>query len=191
MSKLPTFAEAKIEQYRPLIKNRARSFHRGWLAKNATREELEAVATVAVWQAAEHHDDARGAKFGTYVVHVVDHALLGLKKYWLQSKRMAHCVSLSPAKKGDLAVVLPHLGPGPAAASDAAEMRQIVREAVDSLAPRLSELVERRFWREETLQQIGESWGLSRERIRQLEEQALNELRPRLRHVWFGSREAA
>lgn len=47
-------------------------------------------------------------------------------------------------------------------------------------------IVERRYWRDETLNSIGESWGLSRERIRQLEGEAFKFLRPRLATVWIG-----
>jgi RNA polymerase sigma factor (sigma-70 family) len=149
------------------------------------------VATVAVWQAVEHYREDRGAKFGTYVIHVVNNALMREQAHWSKKKRKALLVSTSPGSDEELAVILVDSGPGPAARADGTQMRHVVREAVDALEPKLKEIVERRYWRDETLQEIGDSWGLSRERIRQLEAKALQQLKPRLAFLWLGSMEAA
>jgi RNA polymerase sigma factor (sigma-70 family) len=64
-----------------------------------------------------------------------------------------------------------------AAEADAAA----VHAAVEQLPERLRAVVRGRFYAERTLQQIGDSVGLSRERIRQIEEEALVHLRRALR----------
>ena len=54
-----------------------------------------------------------------------------------------------------------------------------LRAALDTLPPRTAEIMRRRS-HDETLQEIGDSMGLSRERVRQLEVQALAQLRQAL-----------
>ena len=61
-----------------------------------------------------------------------------------------------------------------------ADNREFVAGLLDSLDARSSEILRRRFgigtWRQETLDDIGRSFGLTRERIRQLEKRALETL---------------
>jgi RNA polymerase primary sigma factor len=67
--------------------------------------------------------------------------------------------------------------------STTAERLQSVEltEALDQLEPRLREVLERRFGlvdgEDQTLQQIGQELGITRERVRQLEVRALEKLR--------------
>ena len=62
---------------------------------------------------------------------------------------------------------------------------ELVRELVNTLNPREQTILRRRFALDggdaETLEMIGESFGLTRERIRQLEAAALKKLRDRLK----------
>lgn len=184
-SSSPLVPAETIAKYRPLIKNRARMFHRGWLARIATVEDLESIAAEAVWRATLAHSESRGAKFGTYVIHVVNHALGNVAKGARRAKRRGLTVSTTEGDDGELPVILVSESPTDSRIS-AMEVRTAVREAVDRLVPRLRDVVESRYWRDETLQAIGERHGVSRERIRQLEAEALDELRPRLRAVWAG-----
>jgi len=74
----------------------------------------------------------------------------------------------------------------PAAAevvADAEEQTVIqtaVRQAVASLTGRDRELAERRFFHGETLDAIGQSWGVTRERVRQIEVKVSGALRQAL-----------
>lgn len=60
--------------------------------------------------------------------------------------------------------------------------RSAIDKALTKLKPREREVIERRFLGDEpvTLQDIGNAWGVSRERVRQVEEVALRKLRPML-----------
>lgn len=68
-------------------------------------------------------------------------------------------------------------------AIDAARSRAHVRAAVATLGERERAIITRRYLTDEpeTLQDIGQDWGLSRERIRQLEARAMGTLKARLR----------
>lgn len=52
-----------------------------------------------------------------------------------------------------------------------------VHRALEQLKPRTREIMRRRFWGEETLEQIGDDLGFTSEWIRQIEEQALEDMR--------------
>lgn len=55
-----------------------------------------------------------------------------------------------------------------------------VRDAMAILTERERDVVERRVWGEETLASIGESYGVTSERVRQIQERAYDKLRARL-----------
>lgn len=179
-------AEERIVQYRPLIKSRARNWWRGPTAKLSTLEELEAVATAAVWAAAETYRDDRGATFGTYVYNCVDHALARVAKDARRLKRQGCTVSIELGPDDEVPVLLVAQDSNPELQCNALEVRRIVRAAVDTLPARQRDIIERRFWRDETLEAIGIDYSLTRERIRQLEAQAFDRLRPQLAPLWNG-----
>jgi RNA polymerase primary sigma factor len=58
--------------------------------------------------------------------------------------------------------------------------RQRIAALLDSLPERDRDILRGRFWRNETLLEVGEPWGITRERARQLQNQALQTLRARL-----------
>ncbi len=66
----------------------------------------------------------------------------------------------------------------------------VLDHALDSLNARQREVIEERFVRERTLVEVGEDLGVSRERIRQIEQKALSKLRKQLAIVWPELREA-
>ncbi len=71
-------------------------------------------------------------------------------------------------------------GPGPGESAEAAEATAGARAMLAGLPPREAEILRRRFGidgPEETLREIGRSLGLTRERVRQIEVQALARLR--------------
>ncbi len=77
-------------------------------------------------------------------------------------------------------------GPNPEELAIAADLAEVIGALVADLDERKRDIVRRRFGlsgREETLQEIGDDYGITRERIRQIEEKALRILRGRARNL--------
>ena len=178
------FADTEIARYRPLIRNRARRYHRGWVAVHCTLDDLEAAATVGVWQAVENYDKERGASFGTYVTQLVENELSKLCHYWNRSRRAAPVVSLSEGPDGELPVVLVSTGTRPDWRFDAASFRAQVHAAVDRLRPKQREVITLRYWHDQPQIDVAVQLGVSKQRVQSLESEALDRLRPKLAHLW-------
>jgi len=56
------------------------------------------------------------------------------------------------------------------------QLRSELDKAICDLPPPQAEIIRRRYWKQETLNQIGVSMGVSTERVRQLEDQSLRTL---------------
>jgi len=105
----------------------------------------------------------------------------------------ANDLSLSPrppeSDGPDLLDVLPHAGDTAEAALDDEQRRAALRDAVarvlEELSPRDRDIVRRRLLAEDpmTLEALGAAWGVSKERVRQLEERLKAQLRERLAQV--------
>ncbi len=99
--------------------------------------------------------------------------------------------SLESSKDDQTPVIdrLAAAGPSPEDEADASEVaeqsRDAVREALGELSDREKLIVRERLMADEprTLQDLGEELGVSKERVRQLEQRTLTKLRQRLRHV--------
>jgi RNA polymerase sigma-32 factor len=80
--------------------------------------------------------------------------------------------------------------PGPEATVAARELsehaRDRIREAMQDLDPRERNIIQRRYLnrRPATLKELGQSFGISRERVRQLEARAKAKMRNHLRGLW-------
>lgn len=72
------------------------------------------------------------------------------------------------------------------------EERVIWREVLDTLTPRESKVIQLRFGigtiSDHTLEEIGKQYGVTRERIRQIESKALDKLRGPSRSAWLAER---
>jgi RNA polymerase sigma-32 factor len=103
-------------------------------------------------------------------------------------------VSLTPPADGGPSVA-DVLTDGAGSAEDAlgdAEVRDLLRAAVAGLLPELSardvDIVQRRLLADDpaTLEQIGDTWGVSKERVRQIEEKVKSRMRSRLEDLRMG-----
>jgi RNA polymerase sigma-32 factor len=88
---------------------------------------------------------------------------------------------------------LPDDQPGPEAHAMQHEMfamsRQRVRRALEGLDPRERAIIQRRYLdgKGTTLKELGRSFGISRERVRQLEARAKEKMKAELADVWDGA----
>jgi RNA polymerase sigma factor (sigma-70 family) len=75
--------------------------------------------------------------------------------------------------------MLPSHATAPDDEASAHQLSAALRERVETLPPKLQYVVKGRFYKDQTLQEIGNELGVSRERVRQLECEALRLLRGR------------
>jgi len=71
--------------------------------------------------------------------------------------------------------------PAPDTALERAELKATIAAALGQLKPREQDVIEKRFFSEKTLEEIAGDYGVTRERVRQIEAKALSKLRRHLR----------
>lgn len=124
----------------------------------------------------------KGSQFGTYAWYWVRR---GLQLHLLRSSRLSINVfsELDEIGQGTGPFLFlryrPSREPGPPRVAAARELVALVRRLV---TPRQWEILYRRHLLEEDQREIGASWGLSSQRIGQLERAALARLRQKLAH---------
>jgi RNA polymerase primary sigma factor len=148
-------------------------------------------------RAAEKFDANRGCRFSTYAIpwvrHHVRRAAMNQARtvripIWIQERRRAGArrfpIAATPLHPEDAdSLVRIELVAGdadPLTEFEAAERRRVVERAINQLPERLRGVLRSRFWHSETLADIGRRLGVSRERARQLEAEALILLRQHL-----------
>jgi RNA polymerase sigma factor (sigma-70 family) len=154
-------------------------------------DDLAQEGRLGALRAARDYDPARGAKFLTYAYYWIRHYMLSALQTGDVSipERSRDALRLSggmpvvlsldtplPGWEQDLAALLPgDPDPEPDQVLDRTKAR--LREALGRLKAREREVLVRRFYRGETLDAIGLSWSLTRQRVAQIERRALLRLR--------------
>lgn len=149
-------------------------------------------------RAAEKFDASRGHKFSTYALPWVRHHVRRAAMndcrtvrvpVWIQERRgrsmpayPLDAVSLDGPAHTDERAVRARIDSiaadvDPSADLDVTQRRKVIEASLAKLPQRLREVLVARFWGEESLAEIGRRLDLSRERIRQLEAEALHLLR--------------
>lgn len=167
--------DPRMKEYLPLCKVIAQSYFRSVLARDFGFEDLQAVAHEALWYAVEKFDPTRGMHFGSWARKCINHALLHQKE---RAKRRISAMSLTT---GD-GEILDLESPIPSADDMLRESEHAaaVHAAMATLPERSQALLTRVFWWEQTLADVGREFGFSRERARQIQNEAFDEMRPQL-----------
>lgn len=134
-------------------------------------EELRGEARIALLIAARAWDASRGAKFSTYAVIVISNRL----SQWatMQALPCRGGGDRASAPAAALDAVADAKAFEPVAIAALAEERLTVRRAVAKLPGKQGKIVRQRRLEGKTLEAVADAFGLSRERIRQI--QALGE----------------
>lgn len=147
--------------------------------------DLYSMALMSIWEASETYEHHQGATFLTYAYTALLNLFGNLSRHWRRPIRRGALTALSLDERredSDLPLVqLAAVTPPPEAEIAGRELYQLVAEAARRLPARSRRILRRRFEEDETLEVIAQTEGLTRERIRQLENGALEDLRSALR----------
>lgn len=172
--------------------NRSRYAKRYYHPDDACQDAL-----FGLMRAAEKYREDNGNEFSTYAAHWMKQALhAGLRRCRLVSRPAGDCRDPQNAKKRRaLEVYIADLGAGHEwkgdfefagreliAPLDRGEVSRLLNGALGKLHPRRAEVLRRRC-RGETLQEIADSWGLTRQRVQQLAAAAEDDLRKVFREM--------
>lgn len=190
-------AEALIVAHKPLVINMARKFAR----YGADVDDLIQEGNIGLIIAADRFDRSKGNRFATYAQFWVRAMLRDyVVKYgrivrtpttasWVKdffgSKIPKDASFDATVARGDglLGDLLPSPLPGPdelvEQMIDAERLEDSIKAAIAELPARSADIIEARFFRDgkESLDVIGARHGISKERVRQIEEKALKEIR--------------
>ena len=179
-----------------------------WLSKDflytgVSREDLEAEGRLGLFEAALRFDPSHGAQFLTYAsfwsrrrmqTFVARHGrIVRRPASRIGAAREPDEVSLdAPVASGSALrwqdVLVDRTAPRPLDALVGAEDAALISVAASELPPQWRTIIVRRFGLDGgpamTLAAVGETLGLSRERVRQIELKAMARLRARLEAVW-------
>ncbi len=179
-----------------------------WLARDflytgVAREDLEAEGRLGLFEAALRFDLSHGAQFLTYAsfwsrrrmqTFVARHArVVRRPASRTGTARARDEVSLDqPVGPGSLLlwedVLVDHDAPRALDAMVGAEDAELIAEAALDLPPQWRTIIVRRYGLDGgpsmTLAAVGDTLGLSRERVRQIETKALERIRARLEAAW-------
>jgi RNA polymerase primary sigma factor/RNA polymerase sigma factor len=179
----PTEIDAHLKQWKPLVLSMAKRFQARLCAAHDL-SDIVAIGMAALWAGALSFDASLGISFGTYGGRCVLNAYLReVKSQNTTRRRVAYYSkrSLDETREDDSPVLVAR---SEALDAEAQLLKNIddraLEEALSALAaeqPRLERLIRRKFWKGDTLKDIGDEFGVSRERARQLETKALRMLR--------------
>ncbi|NLX12199.1 MAG: sigma-70 family RNA polymerase sigma factor [Phycisphaerales bacterium] len=141
------------------------------------RDDLLSEGMFGLLRAVERFNPWRGFKFSTYACHAIGRAMIRQRQYesrYHERFTVQHDVALDQAAEGgDFATEL-YLE----------RLKRALRENTSDLSAWESAILAQRFppstCQRRTLKEIGRSYGVSKERVRQLEQQALSKIRTAL-----------
>ena len=170
--------------WRPLVTGLAFRFRKR-LGAAHDNEDIVSMGMEALWRAAQTFDESRGAKFSTYANRCVLYRyLLEVKNLNTSTRRVVHYCkqSLDEAHEDGT----PKLTPAneqfrdPEAALLHSRDELALKRARKLLPERHNWVLKQRIERDRTLEEISVDLGLTRERVRQIEAEAIEKLRARV-----------
>ena len=172
-----------VEQYFPLVGWCLNRYRHLEAIKRLGPDDAHSAGLCGLLRGAELWDETRGVKFITYAVrcilsHIRNHArtayLIPIPTHQMEKGRKPpgwmHYHDSHSGLPGHLPAPQAPEGPD----------TEPLTNALRCLDRRTRDVLRRRFWKGQTLLEVGNHYGVSRERIRQIEKEAIEKLRERL-----------
>lgn len=177
----PVKADPRIVEYLPLCKSLARQYLRK-MGGQLGLDDLVSIGQAAVWRATLSHREDGGAAFGTYVYRAVVNAMereqlqiwrVIVRRVWLHQQPL----TVVNGDGEEREIVLPNEALNPEAIASA---RQLAQALIGCAKGRNQDLLRRLYAFDETFGEAGEEFGLTRQRVQQIETVAVERLKRRL-----------
>lgn len=165
--------EGLIERLFPFAERKIQAFLAGkglHAHLDSYGQEITSWALFAVWRALATWEPQKAS-----LAHWLSLYSFGFAGRLLSKIRLDTVSLFEPVQEGEEATLLdtlPSLGPGP----EEVLFRRVLQEALATLPERHRDVLKRRL-QGQTLEEIGQELGLSRERVRQLETLAIRKLK--------------
>jgi RNA polymerase sigma factor (sigma-70 family) len=156
-----------------------RQYHR--CGRAVPLEELRGEAQFALVYAASLYDEHRGVPFGAYLTMVIRHRLVQAVTRWRRQRLLDHIrfTDLSAHNLEGVVHSFEPICPQSREADEEIAVHELVDRVRGVMPARWFLLLELYFAREHTLEEIGQQFDISRERVRQLLTKAVARARSR------------
>jgi RNA polymerase sigma factor (sigma-70 family) len=141
-------------------------------------EDFQQMMLTALMRASRAFDASRGAKFSTYAFGAMDYELRRHIKFETFTKRRVNRITYQFAVGAEGEdIVTERIEDPTAPASDAVDLRELLESVLWKLSDQQRAIIHARFFEERILKDVAEEMGLSKERVRQIQNQALTKCR--------------
>jgi RNA polymerase sigma factor (sigma-70 family) len=156
-------------------------FHRSQMARFYDQDDIFGFAQEGLVEALDTFEADRGMEFESWAYGRIRNHLLGINETCKRRALHMRFFSISAAGEDDEPWDIEGVSRWPDELADIAICAEDLRRLLPKLPPREVEVLRLRHWEDQTLEEIGERFDLTRERVRQLYEKAIESLKT-LRH---------
>lgn len=175
--------DPRMTEFAALVKSMAFRFkHR--VNGRYTFDELVQIGYIALWKAIERHDASKGMKFGVWAHRLVGQAFRQVAKRMHVTSRFPWQMMMpidSEDGRGEEVIEGENADPGDAI--DHYRECEELREAILALNDRQRLVLDRRYSLEQTNAEIAADLGISRQRVHEIEKNALRLLRQQMEEL--------
>lgn len=168
-------SEQRFHENRPFLLWWLRRYLRGRLPSQHTKE-IRAAAEAAFFRSCRSFDPERRAAFSTYALTALHRAMIALHRTQPRLPTVSLDTFYDDPEDSQLRLADPRAVDPPNEAHRRDQAAHL-HELLDTLPPREKRILHERFWKGRNLQEIGDSFNLTCERVRQIEQAALRWLR--------------
>ena len=175
-----------VEKNRKLVDYMVNRYLKRYFVGNMDRDDLVSWGMIGLVNAARAYDPNRGTSFSTLACRAIERMLIrGVRREWDPDEANATLSLDRLVREGDDSGdrrFVEQLEADTNVENDImrADLDETVREALDVLTPEQRQLIERRYFKQESVQDIAEDLGLTRQGVYSRERSIMRQLRSRL-----------